>query len=505
MNSHRRGLKANLVALATVAVTATLSVVSSPAAPAAPATSFVSASEHAARAPVQKAGEWVVDGQGRVIISHGFNVVQKPAPFYPDRLGIDDIEFMVRNGFNTARIALIWRAVEPRPGVYDDAYINRIIKVNDLLAKYGIRTLIDFHQDTWNNSNTSGAPEWATLGSPVPLAGKDNWSAFWDDDLAPDGVGIQTHFVNMWRYVAGKLEASEGSRNILGYDPFNEPYPGSNDACVVFTGCPSLEAGALSAFYRRVIAAIRATGDRHVIWPEGTPAQGLAPNSLGNLGDPQVAYNFHQYCLPHLAIGLTPAPDTEATPMSEACAPLDQAQLDTYAKDAHDRNMPAMMSEFGCGDDSGDVANYVDMAGRHLMSWQVWTYYTQDCRGILIDETLPASDANAKQGKLSALNVPYPRAIAGTPLAYDFDRASSKMTFSYSATPAPGRVLSKGAKTEIFIPRRHYPNGYNVVVEGAHVTSESTAAYLTLVAESSVVSVSVTPDTDSDTDLPAIG
>lgn len=51
------------------------------------------------------------------------------------------------------------------------------------------------------------------------------------------------------------------------------------------------------------------------------------------------------------------------------------------------------------------------------------------------------------------------------------------------------------------MPKRHYPAGYNVQVEGAQVTSAPTSPWLTLRADrsSQAVAVTITPDSESQT------
>ena len=63
------------------------------------------------------------------------------------------------------RLGLIWKAVEPRPGTYDDAYLARI--ASDRRGSWptqGIWTMLDFHQDLYNERfQGEGAPDWAVL------------------------------------------------------------------------------------------------------------------------------------------------------------------------------------------------------------------------------------------------------------------------------------------------------------------------------------------------------
>ena len=465
-------------------------VLAAPAAGAGPVTS-----------PLTRAGKWLVDDQGRAVTMHGVNVVHKVAPYYPDTFTARDAAFLADEGVTVARIGFIWAGVEPRPGVYDDAYVAHVIAFDQLLARYGIRVLLDFHQDAWGGSSSSdGAPAWATLGGNL----FDDFQDFWDNDPGPDGVGIQTHFDNAWRHVIAMIDRSPGAGNIIGLDPFNEPYAGTKSACAPFTPCPSFESGPLAQFYDGVIAAIRSTGDRHVIFPEGIAQNGIQPPSLPAFADPQTAFSFHYYC---------PVTQTATAngPADPACGPHRDEGVGNFVAYANSLDVPAFEGEFSCNDADDDNASTVDLFDQDFLSWTIWAYYSysQDpanCagQGLLVDDGKGGSEANAKQAKLDAIVVPYPQAIAGTPGSYGFDRSSDTMTLRYTATAVPGVQLAAAAPTQIFIPQRKYPHGYRVAVSGARVVSGPTAPWLELVADraGAGVSVTVTPATDSTTQRP---
>jgi endoglycosylceramidase len=460
--------------------------------------------------PPARAGKWLVDGQGRVISVHGVNLVRKTAPYYPANFGDSDAALLASEGLNAARIGFIWEAVEPRPGVYDDAYIRRIVAVNDLLAAHGIRTLVDFHQDGWSRSagisqlggaSGDGAPQWATLGAD-PRNAQDDFRAFWDDEPAADGVGIQTHFVRAWQHVIRILNASAGRANIVGIDPFNEPYAGSGYSCQPFlASCPAFEQGALAQFYRRVIAALRGAGDTHVIFPESDPnADGST--ALPALADSAVGDNFHIYCFPLLGAGFLGVPTPPG--FDAVCPPQENQAVAVNAARADRIAGPGFLSEFGASDVNTDNARLVDLADEHFWSWTYWAYYVyhpqdpanSDSQGLLVDERKPGSEANAKQAKLDALAVPWARAVAGTPSKYHFDRATSTMSLTYSTAPPAGAHPASGASTEIFVPARHYPRGYDVRVEGGTVLSAPGARIVRIAATSGAahdVSVTITP------------
>ena len=124
-----------------------------------------------AASPPGHAGRWIVDRSGRVLVLHGFNMVYKRPPYLPSAVGFgsDDAAFLTRNGFNVVRLGVIYAAVEPSPGVYDDAYIAQIAATVRALSARGIYTLLDFHQDQYNERfHGEGFPAWAVQDDGLP-------------------------------------------------------------------------------------------------------------------------------------------------------------------------------------------------------------------------------------------------------------------------------------------------------------------------------------------------
>lgn len=78
--------------------------------------------------------------------------VQDTPPYLPatDGFSNDDAAFLAANGLTAVRVGVIWKAVEPRPGVYHNRYLAGIRQTVDMLARHGIVSLLDFHQDLFN-------------------------------------------------------------------------------------------------------------------------------------------------------------------------------------------------------------------------------------------------------------------------------------------------------------------------------------------------------------------
>ncbi|MBE6801409.1 MAG: glycoside hydrolase family 5 protein [Ruminococcaceae bacterium] len=187
-----------------------------------------------------------VDEYGRHRIFNGVNFDDKCGDrwscLYNEDLMEITVRKMSRNGWNVIRLGIPWAAIEPKPCEYNDKYIDKVIAFLDLCEKYGIHVFLDMHQDLFGGSVDQfgdGAPEWACLrGTKKQRKSKLVWATgyFWDKgvhncfdnfwaDTKVNGVGLQTYFINMWCHLAERVKEHPA---LLGFDLFNEPYPGSD-------------------------------------------------------------------------------------------------------------------------------------------------------------------------------------------------------------------------------------------------------------------------------------
>ena len=423
-------------------------------------------------------------------------MVYKRPPYAPDAVGFgrDDARFLARQGFTTVRLGLIWKAVEPQPGVYDDDYLARITRTVRLLARQGIWTLLDFHQDLFNERfEGEGAPDWAVQDDGLPaqpqLGFPANYFAmtalnrafdhFWANDPGPGGVGLQDRYAAAWAHVATYVEASP---KLLGLDLFNEPWPGSGwQRCANPDGCPDFDQR-LQAFSQRVIDAVRAVDARtaifyepHVIYNNG------AQTSVRPRGA-RLGFSFHDYCL-------TAEAGSEGAG-GQACDAFDDLvwanTRDHVARSGH----APLLTEFGATTDGPTVTGMVDRAEQAMTGWQFWAYCGCEDptttgpgaeQALVLDPARRPSRGNVDQGKLRALVVPHPLRIAGTPTGYHFDRASRSFRAAWSTERAVGRGrFHAGSRTTLATPRLVYPHGYLVTVRGGRVVSRPGARVLVI-------------------------
>lgn len=261
---------------------------------------------------------FIADPQGRQILLRGVvtgalvdywsgtdPADQRPPPHYPIDPGAyggtcpdnsatvtqpslcrHDLVQMHALGFDVLRLALSWSLLEPRPGVYDQTYLDRIAQVVGWASDEGIYVILDMHENAWSRylgrpvpppwpggtptalNTLSGAPDWATFTdfwpSQVYLGQRElnpaafaAFTSFWVNrhvagavGKAP-GAGLQDHYIGALAALARRFRDSS---TVAGYGLFNEPWPG-------FAPSPIFEDVFLFPFYRRVIDALTGAGD----------------------------------------------------------------------------------------------------------------------------------------------------------------------------------------------------------------------------------------------------
>ncbi len=442
-------------------------------------------------------GRWITDGERRVIVLHGFNIVNKLPPYDPAAIGFDrrHAAFLREHGFNTIRLGLIWKAIEPEPGVYDDGYLDRIAATVDALGAAGVHVLLDFHQDMLNERyNGQGFPDWAALDDgirPWPDVGfpgnyavmRALWRAydhFWRNDPGPGGIGLQDRYAQAWRHVAERFSAHEA---VFGYDIFNEPFPGSAVVRSVRPGGNADFDQLLSAFTRRVMRAIRAVDRRRLVFYEPSALFDYGVDTRHEAtGDENAGFSFHAYC-----IAASPGMPGLRGPLQDAACGKQERRVFALADRHAGRNDEALLlSEFGASDDVRLVKRVADIADERMISWQYWAYWNRDpcCErpheGLVHDLGRPPDGDNLKQEKLDALARPFPRAVAGTPLRFRFDPDAHAFELLYSTARPGGGRFDAGTETEVFLPPRRFGRGYEVEIGGAEVASEPDAPLLRL-------------------------
>ncbi|HEV3228744.1 MAG TPA: cellulase family glycosylhydrolase [Solirubrobacteraceae bacterium] len=454
--------------------------------------------------PLGHAGRWVTDAAGRVVILHGFNQVVKFPPYLPSGGGFDDDDaaFLASQGFNAVRVGVIYKAVEPQPGVFDDAYLNGIAQTVATLARHGVVSLLDFHQDMYNERfQGEGFPDWAVnddglpaqpqlgfpgnyLGQPATQRAFDN---FWANTPGPGGVGLQDRFAAAWAHVAARFQ---GNSAVLGYELLNEPWPGSTwQQCANPAGCPAFDAQ-LTAFVKRVTGAIRAVDNRTLVWYEPNVIfNDGADTQLGPIGDPRLGFAFHDYCL-----------SQDSTGSYSGCDTFDDM---VFAHAEHRSAVTGdalLLTEFGSTDNAVDLTAMLNRADRNMVGWLEWAYTGNDptssapgAQALVLDPQRPPTGTNVKLAKLKLLAEPYPQVVSGTPSSFGFDASSGGFQAHWSVTRAGGGgSFGPYSESDVAIPPVQYPAGYGVSVSGGAVASGAGAPVLRILSCPGAREVAVT-------------
>jgi endoglycosylceramidase len=447
--------------------------------------------------PLSHEGRWVTDARDRVAIFHGLNMVYKVPPYEPKATGFgkDDAKFLRRQGFNAVRLGIIYKGLEPDPPAggapgYRDDYLDSIARTRRTLARSGVHTLLDFHQDMYNERfQGEGWPDWAVDDDGLPAEPKNGFPLnyigmpalnrafdhFWGNDQAA-GRGLQDAYAEAWRHVA---ERFAGKSFLLGYDLLNEPWPGSTfPSCFSPEGCPAFDSTSLTEFSKRTIAAIRHADPSTLAFYEPLSIFNFgAATSHGDTGDPNAGMSFHVYCL------------TGVIGVSGDCDALDDLVFQNAEAQSKRTGDALLMTEFGATDDLAALNRDVMLSDEHMMSWFEWHYCAcQDPtttgpgnqQALVIDPAKPPTGENVKLDKLKVLERSYPQAVAGTPKSWSFDPETHAFHLAYSTTAPHGDRLPRRTKTVVSTPRIQYPDGYKIEVDGAKRVSRRSSRLLRL-------------------------
>ena len=436
---------------------------------------------------------------------HGVAVMDFGPAHLPAAQGFDrdDAAFVAAHGFDVVRVGFNWALLEPKPGAIDGAYLGSIRRTVRQLAAHRVWSVLDLHQDGWGSAvhGNEGAPDWATItdGFPNPPLGfganylanpaqNRAWDNFWANAPGPGGIGLQDRYATMLRRLGAAFRTEP---YVLGYEILNEPWPGTEyPTCMNPAGCPLFDTQKLEPFYRRVIPAIHAADPARMVFYEPNLLFDFGANTnLGNPapGDPLTGFTFHDYCLGAGAGSALPVIPGNAA----GCAVEEKTVLD-YAESYSQKTGAALLNTEWSA--SSELATVKRMAAELDAARIPWTYWQYCCAAdnmtLVADAKKPPRPPNLHPHVLSLIEIPYPRAVAGTPGSWGFNPDTRTFTLDYSTallSERPGGALL----TQIYVPRLQYPTGYAVQVTGAARTSARGAGLLTLCASKGAKKVTV--------------
>ncbi|KAA8939208.1 beta-galactosidase, partial [Mycobacterium sp.] len=94
--------------------------------------------------PISTTGTWLTNSDGQVVMLHGFSQMVKVPPFEPSQDGFSnsDAALLQADGFNVVRLGIFWAAIEPEPGVFNQAYLASVAQTVQMLADHHIYVLL---------------------------------------------------------------------------------------------------------------------------------------------------------------------------------------------------------------------------------------------------------------------------------------------------------------------------------------------------------------------------
>lgn len=496
-------------------------------------------------APVrlQTDGGYFRDSEGRVVLLHGVNlnanVFQYPDNnTHPTGFTAKDADFLVASGFNFARMAINWsqlvpdRPQDPNNFTVDQAALEKIARVADLLASRKIYFMLDFHQGCWDQW-----PEWAIpfdkLGGEetnydqfpachmVPSGNSKAYDNLFKDPVDPDTLlpggstvipvaEVWSVFREAWRQVAERFRDTD---YMMGYNIINEPGTSHLLECgETSVGCARTEEK-IQAFHEYALEGIREVDPVSTADSTDTKRAGIglfepptlsgtsgAATGFGNVPvtDPKVAWSFHVYC----GNFAQPVPGERKCkdlmlPAFEGIGGMggsarNAAHLTGADRDPRRDPAPQLMSEFGSSIDATVTDDTLDLADPRFISWAYWMYKGwDDSWRVGLFATKADEEClcfNTPSPRADVLIRPYAQATAGTPVSYSFD--DDTRTLSYSYRPSDKASLA----TSIVVPAYYAPRGYTVTVTNGLAVSAANAMYLKIKPTSNAdVSVTVTP------------
>lgn len=421
---------------------------------------------------IAQSGRWFVDPAGRTVMLRGGNVMLPEFKAGEPRWTDDTPARMAEQGFNAIRLVIFFSGVMPRPGVIDQAYLDRIARTVAAYKAAGIYTMIDFHQDQYGALvGVRGMPDWAVFsdgykripGVEFPMgyfkdpAVQRSFDNFWRNHPVPGTAkGVQDLYVDGLAAVARRFRDEPA---VMGIDVMNEPATGTRCAQPdpAKAHCPELERELLEPFYRKASAAIGKAAPGMIVFVEPFMLQGALGTPINTpFAAPQGrrGFSFHNY-----------------GPVKET-----RDRVNDYALAHATRQGAAIVNtEWGFSNDPAEINGQADDFDARHISWMGWT---RGAFEALVDPALPDRGNGNRVALLRAYARPYAQATAGTPQSTRFDPVSGTLTYRF--TPASGN-RGKGT-TEIRVPAIHYPNGYTVAIDGGAARSPAGAPLLRVAA-----------------------
>jgi endoglycosylceramidase len=429
------------------------------------------------------------DALGRVVLLRGVNAGgrSKLPPFAPFDYAEGDYQaaldvYLDRAaswGIDVLRVPFTWEAVEPVQGQDDEAFLQRYDALLDGAWARGMYTVVDFHQDIYARIYCGdGFPAWTVPGPhPAPHHDCPSWGTKYLDDKAvhaafdafwAEGSPVQEAYLKLWERLAARHRDRPG---VIGLELFNEPGWGSADL-------DTWEATTLTTFYGVATARLRAVDADTLVFFDAPGVDAVfAQTNMGRPAGEGLVFAPHYYQAGAL---------TGAGGDPDGVLP----KIKNWANYGKKWSVPVFLGEFGEPSEIPSAEAFLrahyDAFDATAISGTAWEYSTST--EIWNAEELSVVAADGSEHPVAkALIRPFARAVAGVEPRSSFDASSGVFTLSFQ--PSADAVVS-----ELSVPSRAYPSGYDVHIEGAcHDGSREGRLLIRPNEGASQIAVTITP------------
>jgi endoglycosylceramidase len=386
-------------------------------------------------------GSRLVDPDERHVLLRGVNVGGE-TKYTADHVATErepDWAEMRAWGVSGIRLLVFWGAIEPERGVFDQRYLDSVRAVAAAAGRAGLWVVLDMHQDIFSWCFTGdGAPAWAcpegisfTPQSPWFLnyfapAVQAAFDRLWTD------AALQGELVESWRRMA---RAVAGVDAVIGFDLFNEPFPGTAKVQV-------FEPELLAPFYERARAAVLAEAPGRVAMASPNVLTQTIKSMRGHYPPIERADTVFS---PHLYdAGL------DQGQAYSGWTSWRQADFESFVEDTRRVGAPVVIGETGAIGSVPGAGQYVtdvlDAADTALFGVMLWAWGRTGGFGLQNPDGTSKDTARALAGRA------YPVAVAGRLVSTAWKAADRSLTFVLDPEPLAT------APTEVATPTALFPD-----------------------------------------------
>lgn len=400
------------------------------------------------------------DSYGRTLIFHGASLYTNDEPGGYARYNSYGAKRLINDwGLNSVRMFWNWNAIEPDSAVFAPDKLEALVQVVENFTNEGVYVVLAVNgtatssqhliTGTWQAPAGSAANNPALPGALNPAV-QESMRRFWD---YKNHAYLQDEFIKAGKYLADRLK---NNPYVLGYDILNEPWGDGLVSTVLNT---NLESQLLPGFYERYINAMREIErDKYFFFEpsvlfnikEAPGFQTKLPviNDSGR-GIKHLAFAPHCYLANERTNTIKNSYDSYLGILKKNYTAIQQKQ-----------QVPIYIGEWA-NIDYATFSDWENYLNHHMAAFDdikaSWSYFSYIPGG----NNLVEGDDMTENPTVNTIARAYPRATSGELLSFNYqpDTKMFKMSFvNYASIAQP---------TEIFIPKRHFPNGYTLTVTGS--------------------------------------